>query len=101
MRVIKKQNKMRKTIGVLVFVISILIIFFLISLFIINSGFTNIGGANYFFMPFPVKVTSCGTFEEAYKNCEYPWLPWGILLSVLFWILVIFLAYKIGMKIFK
>ena len=95
------QLKMKKQIKIWIFVISILIILFLISLFIINGRFMTFGGVNYFFMPFPIKVTSCGSSMEASLNCTYPWVWLGISLSIIFWILVVFLSYKTASRIFK
>jgi len=75
-------------------VITIIILIILIQLILVF--FSNIGGVNYFRMPFPIKVTSCGTSSSDYTNCSFPFVLWGIIASILFWII----AYMIISAIF-
>lgn len=81
-------------------IITLLIIFFIIE-FLVNALFSNIGGVNYLYMPFPMKVTFCGSAPQAFLNCTYPWVLWGLITSIIFWILLIYLTYKYYNKKFN
>lgn len=58
----------------------------------------NLGGVNYRYLPFPVKVTSCGSSYNVYSNCTYPYIWWGIWASIIFWVIIFGIAYVIGKK---
>ena len=92
------MNGKTKSIIVSIFVV---VLFFLVYLFWSPYYHGNIGGVNKLYLPFPVKVTSCGTSYDSYTNCTYPLIWWGILVSILFWIVVVALIYKIARNIIK
>ena len=76
------------------------IVFFLIIYVFAGTFFKSIGGTNYLYIPFPVKVISCGTSLDPFSDCTYPLVWWGIAASLIFWLVAILLFYKLSKKIF-
>ena len=64
----------------------------------VNNIFANIGGANYIFLPFPIKVTSCGSAPDVYRSCTYPYIWSGIITSIIFWIIILMIVYMLSKK---
>ena len=64
----------------------------LIVLIVSNFLYISIGGPSYFGFPFKVKQTSCGSAIGAAESCTYPWIPSGIIYSIIFWVLVYVIA---------
>lgn len=75
--------------------IIITIILFIVSSFVTNTLFANIGGYNAIYLPLPVKTTSCGSSPEAYINCTYPIIWWGIIANIILWIVVFIMSYRL------
>jgi hypothetical protein len=72
-------------------VVSVIVIA-LIVLVVSNFLYISIGGPSYFDFPFKIKQTSCGSALGAAESCTYPWIPSGIVLSIIFWVLVYVIA---------
>ena len=71
-------------------IISTIFLFICIVLsFLVDNLFTSIGGIDYFYFPFPMKVTTCGSALGANLSCEYPYVWWGLFASIFFWLIVI------------
>ena len=68
---------------------------------LVNSMYANIGGINYRYLPFPVKIISCGSSYNSYSTCTYPYIWWGIIASVTFWIIILTIAYILARKKLK
>lgn len=68
---------------------------------ILASSWVNFGGYNYIRIPFPAKVTSCGTSLQALESCTYPVIWGGVVLDIIFWLAVYALLSLICYKIKK
>ena len=64
----------------------------LIVLIVLNFLYLSIGGPSYFGFPFKIKQTSCGSAFGAAESCTYPWIPSGIIFSIIFWVLIYVVA---------
>ena len=74
---------MNRKLKIWIFTLVTLAILIIITLVIGEFFLSNIGGVNYLFLPFQVKMTSCGSSEQAFTNCTYPLLWKGIIFSVI------------------
>jgi hypothetical protein len=89
-----------KTKSIIITLILVIILFFFVWGLMSNYN-ANIGGVNKLYLPFPIKITSCGSSYDLYTNCTYPLIWLGIIESVIFWIVVISLSYIITRRIIK
>jgi len=83
---------MKKTISALVVLAGIVVTLF------INYSHAGFGGSAYVYLPFPIQQTGCGDTLTAMNSCTYPFISWGIISSIIFWILLIGIAYIINRK---
>lgn len=82
----------RKTLAIIVVIAAYIVSWY------VNYSHANIGGVNYRYLPFPVQMTSCGSSYDKYSTCAYPYIWWGIVASVVFWIIVLGISYIIVKK---
>ena len=83
---------MKKIISIFIVLIGLAITAF------VNYSNVRVGGPTYAYLPFPVQQTGCGDALAQMNSCTYSFIWWGIILSVIFWILVFVGAYFIGKK---
>jgi hypothetical protein len=78
-------------------IISVLVVLFAIIISVLADAFFHkTGELSYISFPFPIQVDSCGSAIGTV--CSYPYVWWGILLSVIFWAVIIGIAYIVGKK---
>jgi hypothetical protein len=63
-----------------------------------DASLKSIGGVNYRYLPFRVQEISCGSSFKAYSTCTHPYFLWGIVASIVFWIIIFIITYLIGRR---
>ncbi|MDB5260716.1 MAG: hypothetical protein JWN37_947 [Candidatus Nomurabacteria bacterium] len=78
-----------------------LVIVMVFSTYIVNifNSMNNIGGrSSSYLLPFPTRVGTCGTRYDPGVICTHVPVWWGILASILFWIIIFLTVYRIMNK---
>lgn len=83
--------------------ITIIVSFVLLTIIYLSTTYFHLvsGGVNKLYLPFPVKIISCGSSFENYLSCTYPFIWSGIIYSAVFWIIIILAVYKLTKKLIK
>ena len=78
--------------------VGVVLIGTVITTFVNFAFFTSFGGPVYKFFPFPVKGTTCRFFSSSNVTCNHQYIWWGIIASVIFWIIILGVAYTVVNK---